>query len=245
VTGPVTPAICPARVAASGAGPAGAAVGSSEDLRGRRAACAVVPRHRVGVAGGRLRAGAAEQGLTPQEYTATLRCLLLPADPACRTRVFFGVGDGGLFRLRSGEWQDIEPAPGESAGEPFPGRTTSKPARPDGTGTGGPYTGGPYAGGSRTGASYTPPAPYDQLPPSDPFLFRTSTAQPGDTLLMCTGGLADPLRGELELAGHLTARWSGAPVPSLAEFLADVQIRVKGYADDRTAAAVWEAGHSG
>ncbi|MHC5902306.1 protein phosphatase 2C domain-containing protein [Streptomyces sp. S6] len=178
---------------------------------------------------GRLRAGAAEQGLTPQEYTATLRCLLLPADPACRTRVFFGVGDGGLFRLRSGEWQDIEPAPGE----PGPHRTTSKPLpHPEGAETGGPYTGGPY----------TPPAtPYDQLPPPDPFLFRTSTAQPGDTLLMCTGGLADPLRGELELAGHLTARWSGAPAPSLAEFLADVQIRVKGYADDRTAAAVWEA----
>ncbi|MET8975145.1 protein phosphatase 2C domain-containing protein [Streptomyces sp. NPDC004539] len=153
---------------------------------------------------GRLRAGAAEQGLTPQEYTATLRCLLLPADPACRTRVFFGVGEGGLFRLRGGEWQDIEPALGEPAAGPAP-------------------------------------TPYDQLPPPDPFLFRTSVARPGDTLLMCTGGLADPLRGELELAGHLTARWADAPVPGLAEFLADVQIRVKGYADDRTAAAIWEA----
>ncbi|MDX2696623.1 hypothetical protein PV398_24625 [Streptomyces ipomoeae] len=33
-----------------------------------------------------------------------------------------------------------------------------------------------------------------------------------------------------------------APSPRrLAAFLADAQVRVKGYADDRTAAAVWEA----
>ncbi|QNP69424.1 protein phosphatase 2C domain-containing protein [Streptomyces roseirectus] len=176
---------------------------------------------------GRLRAGAAEQGLAPQEYTATLRCLLLPADPECRTRVFFGVGDGGLFRLRGGEWQDIEPAAGEPA---------SDPERPLPGAAAGPYAQDPASG------PYPPESttPYDQLPPPDPFRFRTSLARPGDTLLMCTSGLADPLRGELEFAGHLTARWSGAPAPGLAEFLADVQIRVKGYADDRTAAAVWE-----
>ncbi|WP_078841414.1 protein phosphatase 2C domain-containing protein, partial [Streptomyces acidiscabies] len=270
---------------------------------------------------GRLRAGAAEQGLTPEEYTATLRCLLLSADPECRTRVFFGVGEGGLFRLRDGEWQDIEPAPGESAGEPGPApRLRGTPRKPlphtrDATmpdAPADPYAANPgdaYAAGPRplnspgpnppgpTGSystapstSHTPygtgtprqnppgpyntptppsphddhptpdlgsptdprhssdpgrrsdlPTPYDHLPPPDPFLFRTSVAQPGDTLLMCTAGLADPLRGELELAGHLTARWAGAPVPGLAEFLADIQIRVKGYADDRTAAAVWEA----
>ncbi|RRR65439.1 protein phosphatase 2C domain-containing protein, partial [Streptomyces sp. RP5T] len=63
----------------------------------------------------------------------------------------------------------------------------------------------------------------------------------GDTLLMCTGGLADPLRGEPELCAYLTGRWSGPTPPGLAEFLADSQVRVKGYADDRTAAAVWEA----
>ncbi|WP_407705558.1 protein phosphatase 2C domain-containing protein [Streptomyces niveiscabiei] len=265
---------------------------------------------------GRLRAGAAEQGLTPEEYTATLRCLLLPADPACRTRVFFGVGEGGLFRLRGDEWQDIEPAPGEPAGEPdltarprgnpreplphtrdatlpdtppLPAPDGTAPAGPSEENLSGPYEAnpagpyaapgsralnqpGPYAPGPRAlnqpgpdAGARTPspprptgpysaapsprpaashadhPTPYDHLPPPDPFLFRTSVARPGDTLLMCTAGLADPLRGELELAGHLTARWAGAPVPGLAEFLADIQIRVKGYADDRTAAAVWEA----
>lgn len=40
---------------------------------------------------------------------------------------------------------------------------------------------------------------------------------------------------------HLTERWSAAEPPGLAAFLADTQVRVKGYADDRTVAAVWEA----
>ncbi|MBC2865079.1 protein phosphatase 2C domain-containing protein, partial [Streptomyces mexicanus] len=78
-------------------------------------------------------------------------------------------------------------------------------------------------------------------PTSTAFRFRASLARPGDTLLMCTGGLADPLRGEAELRAHLARRWSGAAPPGLAAFLADVQTRAKGYADDRTAAAVWEA----
>ncbi|MFJ8106287.1 PP2C family serine/threonine-protein phosphatase [Streptomyces sp. NPDC096132] len=180
---------------------------------------------------GRLRASAAEQGLEPDEYTATLRCLLLPADPGCRTRVFFGVGAGGLFRLRGGEWQDIEPRVGEIAGEPVVGFGSLPAETPD---------------GDRLTMDLgipTPPSPFDAPPepPRDPFRFRASVARPGDTLLMCTGGLADPLRGEPELSAHLTQRWSDPTPPGLAAFLADTQVRVKGYADDRTAAAVWEA----
>ncbi|WP_374223381.1 protein phosphatase 2C domain-containing protein [Streptomyces sp. F63] len=76
---------------------------------------------------GRLRARAAELGPDPAAYTSGLRCLLLPVDPACRTRVFFGLGGGGLFRLRDGEWQDLEPrvpaqpraADGPPAGSPW------------------------------------------------------------------------------------------------------------------------------
>ena len=78
-------------------------------------------------------------------------------------------------------------------------------------------------------------------PPAEPFRFRASVARPGDTLLLCTSGLADPLRGEPQLAEHLTDRWSTGDAPGLAAFLADTLVRVKGYADDRTAAAVWEA----
>ncbi|WP_460070715.1 PP2C family serine/threonine-protein phosphatase [Streptomyces sp. YKOK-I1] len=180
---------------------------------------------------GRLRAAAAEQGLEPDAYTATLRCLLLPADPECRTRVFFGVGDGGLFRLRGGEWQDLEPGVGEVAGEPVVGFGALPAETPE---------------GDRLTMDLgipTPPSPYDPPPepPRDPFRFRASVARPGDTLLMCTSGLADPLRGEPALPAHLTERWSRQPPPGLAAFLADTQVRVKGYADDRTAAAVWEA----
>ncbi|MET8471432.1 protein phosphatase 2C domain-containing protein [Streptomyces sp. NPDC006422] len=181
---------------------------------------------------GKLRAGATEQGLDPDEYAATLRCLLLPADPACRTRVFFGVGGGGLFRLRDGEWRDIEPSVPEQRGAPVVGFGSSPPAEtPD---------------GDRLTMDLnitTPPSPYEPAPPPprDAFRFRASVARPGDTLLLCSPGLADPLRGEPDLARHLANRWADTEPPGLAAFLADAQVRVKGYADDRTAAAVWEA----
>ncbi|MEU5251798.1 protein phosphatase 2C domain-containing protein [Streptomyces longwoodensis] len=179
---------------------------------------------------GRLRAEAAEQGLDPAEYAADLRCLLLPADPECRTRVFFGVGTGGLFRLRGGQWRDIEPAAGEVTGEPVVGFGSA----PAGTPAGDRLT--PDPGATAPSGPGDPPAP-----PRAPFRFRASVARPGDTLLMCTAGLADPLRGEPELSAHLAARWAAPEPPGLAAYLADVQVRVKGYADDRTAAAVWEA----
>lgn len=180
---------------------------------------------------GKLRASAAEQGLEPEEYTASLRCLLLPADPGCRTRVFFGVGGGGLFRLRDGEWQDIEPQVSEVSGAPVVGYGSPPPETPDGDRL------------TMDLGITTPPSPYEPAPeqPRDPFRFRASVARPGDTLLLCTAGLAEPLRGEPELSGHLTRRWDGSGPPGLAAFLADTQVRVKGYADDRTAAAVWEA----
>ncbi|MEU9191567.1 protein phosphatase 2C domain-containing protein [Streptomyces hundungensis] len=183
---------------------------------------------------GMLRARAAELGAGPEEYTAHLRCLLLSADPACRTRVFFGVGHGGLFRLRGGVWQDIEPAvpePGEVLGEPVVGFGSAPAETP---------------GGDRLTmdlGTVEPARPYidPPVPPGEPFRFRASVARPGDTLLLCSAGLAEPLRGEAALAEELAERWAAAEPPGLAAFLADVQLRVKGYADDRTAVAVWEA----
>ncbi|MCM2576888.1 protein phosphatase 2C domain-containing protein [Streptomyces meridianus] len=41
--------------------------------------------------------------------TPELRCLLVPADPGCPGRVFFGTGRTGLFRLRDGCWQALDP----------------------------------------------------------------------------------------------------------------------------------------
>ncbi|MFF3389579.1 protein phosphatase 2C domain-containing protein [Streptomyces sp. NPDC002669] len=144
---------------------------------------------------GRLRVRAAEQGLEPPEYTAGLRCLLLPADPDCRTRVFFGIGGGGLFRLRDHAWQDLEPLPATTGDDP----------------------------------------------PAEPFRFRASVARPGDALLLCSTGLAEPMRGEPALAGELAGRWARSGAPGLVPFLADTQLRVKGYSDDRTGVGVWEA----
>ncbi|MEU2912522.1 protein phosphatase 2C domain-containing protein [Streptomyces massasporeus] len=180
---------------------------------------------------GKLRASASEQGVDPGEYAASLRCLLLSGDPGCRTRVFFGVGPGGLFRLREGEWQDIEPQVVDVKGEPVLGFGSPPSETPE---------------GDRLTMDLgipTPPSPYEPAPEPlrEPFRFRTSVARPGDTLLMCSGGLAEPLRGEPELGEYLAERWSRPEPPGLAAFLADSQVRVKGYADDRTAAAVWEA----
>ncbi|MEZ3179072.1 protein phosphatase 2C domain-containing protein [Streptomyces pimonensis] len=215
----------------------GAAVGRSharlaQDIRAARRGDLKSGLHRLTDRSlGRLRAGAADRGLEPDACAATLRCLLLPADPECRTRVFFGVGPGGLFRLRDGAWQDIEPEGTEARGEPVVGFGSPPPETP---------------GGDRLTVDLgvpAPPGPYGPAPepPREPFRFRTSVARRGDTLLMCGTGLADPLRGERALRAHLADRWSRPEPPGLAAFLADTQVRVKGYADDRTAVAVWEA----
>uniref|UniRef100_UPI00384CE2BE protein phosphatase 2C domain-containing protein n=1 Tax=Streptomyces pristinaespiralis TaxID=38300 RepID=UPI00384CE2BE len=185
---------------------------------------------------GKLRARAAELGVEPEVYTAGLRCLLLSADPACRTRVFFGVGGGGLFRLRDGAWQDLEPSVPDRAdvtGAPVVGFGS---AVPEATPEGDRLT---MDLGIPTG-----PSPYIETPPppaAEPFRFRASVARPGDTLLLCSQGLAAPVRGEAALAKELAERWRGPKAPGMAQFLADTQLRVKGYADDRTAVAVWEA----
>lgn len=228
----------------------GRAVGRSharlaEDLRAARRGDLKSGLHRLTDRSlGRLRAGAAEQGLAPDEYAATLRCLLLPADPECRTRVFFGVGAGGLLRLRDGAWRDMEPDAGDVTGEPVLGFGSAPRGAPGGAPDDAP-SGTPD--GDRLTMDLgitTPPGPYDGPPagpPPEPFRFRASVARPGDVLLMCTAGLAEPLLNEPELGELLARRWAGRPAPGLGEFLADGGVRVKGYADDRTAAAVWEA----
>ncbi|MEU9981572.1 protein phosphatase 2C domain-containing protein [Streptomyces sp. NPDC050856] len=202
-----------------------------EDIRAGRRGDLKSGLHRLTArAYGRLRARATDLGLEPGRYTASLRCLLLTADPGCRTRVFFGVGEGGLFRLRGGAWQDIEPPP------PDPAALTGEAV----------VVGSP-PGPARSGPS-APPVPEDPPAPDDPpgppagaFRFRASVARPGDTLLLAGRGFAEPLRGEPALAEELAERWAAEEPPGLAAFLADTQLRTKGYADDRTAVAVWEA----
>ncbi|MEU9703902.1 protein phosphatase 2C domain-containing protein [Streptomyces sp. NPDC047981] len=209
----------------------------SEDIRSGRRGDLKSGLHRLtDRTYGKLRARAAELGVEPEEYTATLRCLLLSADPDCRTRVFFGIGAGGLFRLRDGAWQDIEPLlpePAALSGAPVVGFGSP----PSETADGDRRT-------MRLSVTGPPGAPFveDPLPPpAEPFRFRASVARPGDTLLLASNGLAEPIRGEPALAKELAQRWASPEPPGLAAYLADTQLRVKGYADDRTGVAVWEA----
>ncbi|MGW8356773.1 protein phosphatase 2C domain-containing protein [Streptomyces wedmorensis] len=211
----------------------------SEDIRSGRRGDLKSGLHRLtDRTYGKLRARASERGLAPDEYTATLRCLLVPADPECRTRVFFGIGGGGLFRLREGAWQDLEPLlpePAAVVGAPVLG-FGSPPAAQEATEEGDRLT-------MDLGIT-TAPGPLIEQPvpaPPEPFRFRASVARPGDTLLLASSGLAEPMRGEPALARALADRWADREPPGLAAFLADTQLRVTGYADDRTGAAVWEA----
>ncbi|RXS84660.1 protein phosphatase 2C domain-containing protein [Streptomyces sp. TM32] len=168
---------------------------------------------------GKLRARAEERGVPPEQYTAALRCLLLPADPECRTRVFFGVGAGGLFRLRDGAWQDLEPATLDHLPRHAPADAGDPPAAGD----------------------PSPPAPGGSPARPEPFLFRTAFARPGDILLLCSAGFAEPLHQEPAFAARLAAAWSAPEPPGLADFLTAAQLRVEGHPKDRTAVGVWEA----
>ncbi|WP_367123741.1 protein phosphatase 2C domain-containing protein [Streptomyces phytohabitans] len=238
---------------ATGAGPApgahraareachsiGEAIGRSharlaEDVRaGQKAALKSGLKRLIDRSHGRLRAQAAALGLEPGEHSSDLRCLLLPADPDCRTRVFFGIGSGGLFRLRDGVWQDIEPrVPGGPPPGLAPGPEASVPPLPDPRPT-------MNLGITRREAR----ARQEEAEP-EPFRFRASVARPGDTLLLCSAGLAEPLRASSHFADRLAVRWGQEPgAPDLAAFLVEVQQggADDGYGEDRTAAAVWEA----
>ena len=243
--------------------------GLTEDIRAGHRGPLKAGLHRLTArAFGRVRARAEEQGLVPGAYTATLRCLLLPADPECRLRVFFGAGPGGLFRIRGGHWQDIEPYPADAPGTDLP--SSGEPAEDHLTmNLGIPVPPGSWEYRADSSTVQHPPTLPDSAqvtrpsgaanalhapevsgageaagteePPHVPFRFHAASAASGDVLLLCSQGLAEPLLGEPALAAHLVDRWGGAEPPGLAAFLADAQVRVKGYADDRTVAAVWEA----
>ncbi|MBO8196179.1 protein phosphatase 2C domain-containing protein, partial [Streptomyces oryzae] len=209
----------------------GAAIGRSgtrlaNDIRAGRNSALQPGLHRLtDRTFGRLHAQAAALGLEPEQYTADLRCLLLPADPGCRNRVFFGAGAGGLLRLRGGAWQDVEPA------------ATMSPAPEESSVLGRD----PAAGAAAVRDGFTPAEP-PEAAGAEPFRFRACVAQPGDVLLMCGPGMAEPLRAEASFADRLAARWAdpeGAP-PGMAAYLADLEYAVEGHEGDRTAVAVWE-----
>ncbi|MFE7132980.1 protein phosphatase 2C domain-containing protein [Streptomyces sp. NPDC057638] len=169
----------------------------------------------------------------------SLRCLLLPADPGCRDRVFFGVGPGGFFRLRDGRWQDIGPAlpaPAPPVPESRREPTPLRPARPV------TIDGDRVTMDLRIAAAPPPP-------PAEPFRFRAAVARPGDLVLLCGPGLAAPMRADPALAAALAGRWAASGPPALPAFLTDLQLGADHHGEgadqhgegaDRTAAAVWD-----
>ncbi|MFJ1790298.1 hypothetical protein [Kitasatospora griseola] len=84
-----------------------------------------------------------------------------------------------------------------------------------------------------------PPLPPAARPALRPFRFRLVPATAGDILLLCTPGLADPIAEEPAVAHFLSSHWAHPHAPGTVDFLRQIQVRAKGYADDRTAAAVW------
>jgi hypothetical protein len=59
---------------------------------------------------------------------------------------------------------------------------------------------------------------------------------PGDMLLLCTDGLAKPMRGP-RVSTQLASWWSLPP--SLPEFFWQMSFRVKTHDDDRTSVCIW------
>ncbi|MFG3258331.1 protein phosphatase 2C domain-containing protein [Streptomyces sp. NPDC048172] len=222
----------------------GGAVGRSharlaEDIHaGRRGALKSGLNRLTDRAYGKLRAQAAALGLDPEAHSADLRCLLLPADPRCGTRVFFGIGDGGLFRLRDGAWQDIEPRVEEAEQEDDDEDELSQGSRPTmKLGTTRLDDPAARAAAARDGFHEQPP----EEPRAEPFRFRASEARQDDVLLLCGPGMAEPVREERAFAELLRERWAEG-APGLSGFLSDVQHRAaEGYGGDRTAVAVWES----
>jgi serine/threonine protein phosphatase PrpC len=66
---------------------------------------------------------------------------------------------------------------------------------------------------------------------------RTLIFDPGDMLLLCTDGLARPMRGE-EVRARLSEWWREGP-PSMTEFFWQFSFRARTHDDDRTAVCIW------
>jgi serine/threonine protein phosphatase PrpC len=63
---------------------------------------------------------------------------------------------------------------------------------------------------------------------------------PGDVLVLCTDGLSTALAGDGGMRDFLGSAWGAGTVPGPADFLWQLQYRVKSYDDDRTAVVLWE-----
>ncbi|MEV7008586.1 protein phosphatase 2C domain-containing protein [Streptosporangium sp. NPDC051022] len=76
--------------------------------------------------------------------------------------------------------------------------------------------------------------------PGDTGHLETATVDlgEGDMLLLCTGGLAGPMRGG-QVSDQASAWWAQATAPSLPEFFWQLSFRAESYDADRTAICAW------
>lgn len=65
-------------------------------------------------------------------------------------------------------------------------------------------------------------------------------ADPGETTIVCTDGLSEPLR-DSQFAELLSDDWGQEEVPGMMRFLWQAQSRSRTYDDDRTVICIWES----
>ncbi|MCU7825461.1 protein phosphatase 2C domain-containing protein [Kitasatospora sp. DSM 101779] len=211
-------------VVASPARSADAATGSAAAAEAARQLAAAIGRSRVELAAD-LRAGA-------------------------RDRLRYGLQRltvGAAARLRPAGDPPVEPGDAESGAlhcllVPLDGEAGHRAAF--GTGPGGLYLlrSGHWIDAYAARLLHHPdgePQPAAAAAAPRPFRFRMVPATTGDILLLCTAGLAGPIADEPAVARFLSNHWAHPHPPGSVDFLRQVQVRAKGYADDRTAAALW------
>ncbi|MEV7176115.1 hypothetical protein [Kitasatospora sp. NPDC093679] len=186
---------------------------------------------------------AAAIGRSRAELAADLRA-------GARDRLRYGLQRltvGAAARLRPSGEPAVEPGDGEAGAlhcllVPLDGEAGHRAAF--GTGPGGLYLlrSGHWIDAYAARLLHHPdgePQPAAPAAAPKPFRFRMVPATTGDILLLCTAGLAGPIADEPAVARFLSNHWAHPHPPGSVDFLRQVQVRAKGYADDRTAAALW------
>ncbi|MFI5897083.1 protein phosphatase 2C domain-containing protein [Actinoplanes sp. NPDC051513] len=164
-----------------------------------------------------LRERARADGAEPGAYATMLTAAVLAPDADGARVVLMRVGDGAALILGPDGWRPCFP-------------------EPDTTPAGEAASGEAAAGANPAGEASAPPVrelPRDTAP--ETIVVR---AEAGEMLLLCTGGLAEPMR-QPEVRDALGRWWNERGVPELAAFLWQVSFRAKAFSDDRTALCVW------
>jgi len=169
-----------------------------------------------------LRERARCDGAEPGAYATMLTAAVLAPEADGTRVVLMRVGDGAALILGRDGWRPCFPEPDATPACATPARVTSDGATSDGA--------------TSDGAASAPPVrelPRDTAP--ETIVVR---AEAGEMLLLCTGGLAEPMRHP-EVRDALGRWWNDHGVPDLAAFLWQVSFRAKAFSDDRTALCVW------